>query len=30
MGMSDSFEAAIEEGADMIRIGRALFQEREK
>ena len=28
MGMSDSFEAAIEEGADIVRIGRALFQER--
>ncbi len=30
MGMSESFEAAIEEGADIVRIGRALFQEREK
>lgn len=28
MGMSDSFEAAIEEGADIIRIGRALFEQR--
>jgi pyridoxal phosphate enzyme (YggS family) len=28
MGMSESFEAAIEEGADIVRIGRALFQER--
>ncbi len=27
MGMSGSFEAAIEEGADMVRIGRALFEE---
>ena len=26
MGMSDSFEAAIEEGSDIVRIGRALFQ----
>jgi len=26
MGMSDDFEVAIEEGADMIRIGRAIFQ----
>ncbi len=25
MGMSDSFEVAIEEGADIVRIGRALF-----
>ena len=25
MGMSDDFEIAIEEGANMIRIGRALF-----
>jgi PLP dependent protein len=28
MGMSDDFETAIEEGATMIRIGRALFGER--
>ena len=28
MGMSDSFEIAIEEGADIVRIGRALFAER--
>ncbi|MBQ8440523.1 MAG: YggS family pyridoxal phosphate-dependent enzyme [Clostridia bacterium] len=28
MGMSDSFEAAIEEGSDIVRIGRALFQPR--
>ena len=26
MGMSDSFEVAIEEGADVVRVGRALFQ----
>jgi uncharacterized pyridoxal phosphate-containing UPF0001 family protein len=25
MGMSDDFEVAIEEGATMVRIGRALF-----
>ena len=25
MGMSDSFEVAIEEGADIVRVGRALF-----
>jgi hypothetical protein len=29
MGMSDDFEAAIEEGATMVRIGRAIFGERE-
>ena len=28
MGMSDDFEAAIEEGATMVRIGRALFEDR--
>jgi len=28
MGMSDDFEVAIEEGATMIRVGRALFGER--
>jgi len=28
MGMTDDFEAAIEEGATMIRIGRAIFGER--
>ncbi len=28
MGMSDDFEAAIEEGATMVRIGRAIFGER--
>ncbi len=27
MGMSESFEAAIEEGADIVRVGRALFYE---
>ncbi len=26
MGMSDDFEAAIEEGADILRIGRAIFE----
>ena len=26
MGMSDDFEAALEEGADIIRLGRAIFQ----
>ena len=25
MGMSESFETAIEEGADLVRVGRALF-----
>ena len=25
MGMSDDFEVAIEEGANMVRIGRAIF-----
>ncbi len=29
MGMSDDFEAAIEEGATIVRVGRALFGERE-
>jgi uncharacterized pyridoxal phosphate-containing UPF0001 family protein len=28
MGMSDDFEVAVEEGATLIRIGRALFGER--
>ena len=28
MGMSDDFDVAIEEGATMIRIGRAIFGER--
>jgi hypothetical protein len=27
MGMTDDFEVAIEEGATMVRIGRAIFQE---
>jgi uncharacterized pyridoxal phosphate-containing UPF0001 family protein len=27
MGMTDDFEVAIEEGATMVRIGRALFSE---
>jgi len=30
MGMSSDFEVAIEEGATMVRIGRAIFGEREK
>lgn len=29
MGMSDSFEVAIEEGATMVRVGRALFEQPE-
>jgi PLP dependent protein len=29
MGMSDDFEVAIEEGATLVRIGRAIFDERE-
>jgi uncharacterized pyridoxal phosphate-containing UPF0001 family protein len=28
MGMSDDFEVAIEEGATIVRVGRALFGER--
>ena len=28
MGMSDDFEVAIEEGATLVRIGRAIFSER--
>jgi uncharacterized pyridoxal phosphate-containing UPF0001 family protein len=28
MGMTDDFEVAVEEGATMIRIGRAIFGER--
>jgi len=28
MGMSDDFEIAIEEGANMVRIGSAIFGER--
>ena len=30
MGMSHDFEVAIEEGATMVRIGRAIFGEREE
>ena len=30
MGMSEDFEIAIQEGATMVRIGRAIFGEREK
>jgi pyridoxal phosphate enzyme (YggS family) len=30
MGMTDDFEAAIEEGATLVRIGRAIFGERER
>ncbi len=30
MGMTDDFEIAIEEGATHVRVGRALFGEREK
>ena len=29
MGMSDDFEVAIEEGATIVRVGRALFGERD-
>ncbi|MBT9151193.1 MAG: hypothetical protein DDT40_01378 [candidate division WS2 bacterium] len=29
MGMSDDYEAAIEEGSNMVRIGRAIFRERD-
>jgi len=28
MGMSDDYETAIEEGSNMVRIGRAIFGER--
>jgi len=28
MGMSDDFEIAIEEGATMLRLGRAIFEDR--
>jgi hypothetical protein len=28
MGMTDDFEAAVEEGATIVRVGRALFGER--
>ena len=30
MGMTEDFEVAIEEGATMVRVGRAIFGEREK
>ena len=30
MGMSEEFEAAIEEGSTMVRVGRAIFGERER
>ncbi|MCJ7619711.1 MAG: YggS family pyridoxal phosphate-dependent enzyme, partial [Anaerolineae bacterium] len=30
MGMTDDFEVAIEEGATILRIGRAIFGERRK
>jgi len=29
MGMTDDFEVAVEEGATMVRIGRAIFGNRE-
>jgi uncharacterized pyridoxal phosphate-containing UPF0001 family protein len=29
MGMSDDFEIAIEEGATIVRVGRAIFGERQ-
>jgi len=29
MGMTDDFEVAVEEGATMVRIGRAIFGDRE-
>jgi uncharacterized pyridoxal phosphate-containing UPF0001 family protein len=28
MGMSDDYEVAVEEGATLVRVGRALFGER--
>jgi PLP dependent protein len=28
MGMTDDFEAAVEEGATIVRVGRAIFGER--
>jgi uncharacterized pyridoxal phosphate-containing UPF0001 family protein len=28
MGMTDDFEVAIEEGASLVRVGRAIFGER--
>jgi uncharacterized pyridoxal phosphate-containing UPF0001 family protein len=27
MGMTDDFEIAIEEGSDMVRLGRAIFED---
>lgn len=30
MGMTDDFEVAIEEGATIVRVGRAIFGERRK
>jgi uncharacterized pyridoxal phosphate-containing UPF0001 family protein len=30
MGMSHDFEAAVEEGATMVRVGTAIFGKREK
>ncbi len=30
MGMTDDFEVAVEEGATMVRIGRAIFGERNR
>jgi len=30
MGMTDDYRVAIEEGATIVRIGRAIFGEREK
>jgi hypothetical protein len=30
MGMTDDFEVAIEEGATIVRIGRAIFGERKE
>jgi len=29
MGMTDDFEVAVEEGATLVRIGRAIFGQRE-
>ena len=30
MGMTDDFEIAIEEGSNMVRLGRAIFEERNR
>jgi uncharacterized pyridoxal phosphate-containing UPF0001 family protein len=30
MGMSDDFEAAVEEGATLVRVGSAIFGERRR